>query len=216
VSALVAILRSLPGRVATKAMGGLVVAALVAGCAIQSDTTPRDIPVADRSLSADVPAEGGAATGSTRVFLVRESDDGTARLRSVSRSVESTPPAVMKELLKGPNAGEDDRGITSALPRGLMLITARAGAGLMTVDLSAQMLDVPAPKLVLAIAQIVFTASQLEGVRAVRIQVDGTDRPWPDGQGQLKTPPLTVYDYPGLVESTQPAYPAIPSPRPSS
>jgi spore germination protein GerM len=191
----------------------LVVVGLVSGCAIQSDASPRDIPVADRSLSADLPAEGGEAAGSTRVFLVHESDDGP-RLRSVLRSVQPTPRAVMLELLKGPNAHEDERGITSALPRDLVLISARAGAGVMTVDVSAQLLDEPAPQLQLAIAQIVFTASELDGVREVRIRVDGTNRPWPDGQGELQTAPLTTYDYPGLVESTQPPYPPIPSKQP--
>jgi spore germination protein GerM len=196
-------------------VAALVVAPLLAGCAIQSDASPRDIPVADRSLSADVPAEGGEAAGSTRVFLVRESDDGAPRLRSVLRSVQPTPTAVMHELLKGPNGPEDERGITSALPRDLVLLSARAGAGVMTVDVSAQLLDEPAPQLLLAIAQIVFTASELEDVREVRIRVNGTNRPWPDGQGELQTAPLTVYDYPGLVESTQPAYPPIPSQQPS-
>jgi spore germination protein GerM len=193
-----------------------VVAGLVAGCSIQSDTSPRDIPLADRSLAADAPAAGSQEGGSTRVFLVRESDDGTARLRSVLRSVEPTPVGVMRELLKGPNAQEDEHGITSALPRGLVLRSSpRSGAGLMTVDVSAQLLDEPAPRLLLAIAQIVFTASELDGVREVRIRVDGKNRPWPDGQGELQTAPLTVYDYPGLVESTQPAYPPIPSQQPS-
>ncbi len=198
-----------------RVLAALVAAAVLAGCAIQSDTSPRDIPVADRALSADLPAEGGEAAGSTRVFLVRETDDGTARLKSVPRSVQPTPTAVMQELLKGPNAQEDERGITSALPRGLVLLSARAGAGVMTVDFSAQLLDEPAPRLQLAIAEIVFTASELEEVREVRIRVNGTNRPWPDGQGELQTAPLTVYDYPGLVESTQPAYPPIPSQQPS-
>jgi spore germination protein GerM len=206
---------SRPGRIATTAIGGLAVVGLLAGCAIQSDASPRDIPVADRALAADVPAEGGEAAGSTRVFLVRESDDGTARLRSVLRSVESTPTAVMQELLKGPNAQEDERGITTALPRGLVLNPgARSGAGVMTVDLSAQLLDEPAPQLLLAIAQIVFTATELPGVQEVRIRVDGTNRPWPDGQGELRTAPLTVYDFPNLVESSQPAYPPIPGQEP--
>jgi spore germination protein GerM len=202
-------------RLVRRFAAALGVAALLTGCAIQSDTSPRDIPLADRSLSADVPAEGGDSVGSTRVFLVRESDDGTPRLRSVLRSVQSTPTAVMGELLEGATATEDERGISSALPRDLVLRSARAGAGVMTVDVSAQLLDVPAPQLPLAIAQIVFTASELEGVQEVRIRVDGSNQSWPDGEGQPQTAPLTVYDYPGLVESTQPPYPPIPSDHPS-
>ena len=67
-----------------------------------------------------------------------------------------------------------------------MLRSARSGAGVLTVDVSAELLDEPAPKLQLAIAQIVFTASELEGVREVRVTVMGGIRPWPDGEGELR------------------------------
>jgi hypothetical protein len=46
----------------------------------------------------------------------------------------------------------------------------------------------------------------------VKILVDGADQQWPAGDGALQSEPLTVYDYPGLVVSAQPAYPAIPTP----
>jgi spore germination protein GerM len=202
-----------PGRVLT----ALALAVVATSCAIQPDTSPRDIPNADRALSDPLlPAEGGASAGSTRVYLIKESDDGTPHLRSVLRSVDPTPRGVMQELLKGPNAKEEDEGITTALPRALVLQSARSGAGVLTVDVSAELLDEPAPKLQLAIAQIVFTASELEGVREVRVTVIGGIRPWPDGEGELRTSALTVYDYPGLVESTQPAFPPIPNPQPAA
>jgi hypothetical protein len=35
---------------------------------------------------------------------------------------------------------------------------------------------------------------------------------WPRGNGELTDDPLTAYDFPGLVESTQPAFPGTPSP----
>ena len=197
-----------------RAVAALALTALAAACSIQPDTSPRDIPNADRALSDPfVPAEGGETAGSTRVYLVKESDDGTPQLRAGLRSVEPTPSGVMSELLKGPNGQEEDEGITTALPRGLVLRSARTGGGVLTVDVSSELLDEPAPKLQLAIAQIVFTASELEGVREVRVTVRGTPRPWPDGEGELRTSALTVYDYPGLVESAQPAFPPIPSPQ---
>jgi spore germination protein GerM len=200
-----------------RVIAALALTAVAAACSIQADTSPRDIPNADRALSDPlVPAEGGESAGSTRVYLVKESDDGTPQLRSVLRSVEPTPSGVMSELLKGPNAQEEDDGITTAVPRGLLLRSARSGAGVLTVDVSSELLDEPAPKLQLAIAQIVFTASELEGVREVRVTVLGTIRPWPDGEGELRTSALTVYDYPGLVASTQPAFPPIPSPQPAA
>jgi spore germination protein GerM len=206
---------SQPGRVAALVLATLTTVA--AACSIQPDTSPRDIPNADRALSDPLaPAEGGESAGSTRVYLVKESDDGTPHLSAVLRSVESTASSVMQELLKGPNTQEEDDGITTAVPRGLVLRSTRPGGGVVTVDVSSELLDEPAPKLQLAIAQIVFTASELEGVREVRVTVLGTIRPWPDGEGELRTSALTVYDYPGLVESAQPAFPPIPSPQPAA
>ena len=63
-----------------------------------------------------------------------------------------------------------------------------------------------------ALAQLVFTSSELDGVRQVRILVDGTGQLWPVGDGTLSSQPLTVYDYPGRVATAQPDYPAIPTP----
>jgi len=198
-------------------IAALAVVAAAGACSIQPDASPRDIPNADRALSDPlVPAEGGESAGSTRVYLVKESDDGTPQLRAVLRSVEPTASGVMQELLKGPNTQEEDEGITTTMPPGLVLRSARSGAGVLTVDVSSELLDEPAPKLQLAIAQIVFTASELEGVREVRVTVLGTIRPWPDGEGELRTSALTVYDYPGLVESAQPPFPPIPSPQPAA
>jgi spore germination protein GerM len=195
----------------------LALLAVASACAIQPDASPRDIPSADRALSDPlVPAEGGESAGTTRVYLVKETDDGTPQLRAVLRSVDPTPNGVMQELFKGPNSQEEDDGVTTAVPRGLVLRSARSGAGVLNVDVSSELLDEPAPKLQLAIAQIVFTASGLEGVRRVRVTVIGTSRPWPDGEGELRTSALTVYDYPGLAASTQPAFPPIPSPQPAA
>ncbi len=66
----------------------------------------------------------------------------------------------------------------------------------------------------LAVAQIVSTATDIEGVGSVQLRIDGVPRVWPLGNGELTDRPLTQYDYPGLVESSQPAFPAIPSPIP--
>jgi spore germination protein GerM len=83
----------------------------------------------------------------------------------------------------------------------------------LTVDVSPEITELSGDLLALAVAQIVFTASEIEGVRAVRLRVDGQDQQWPKGDGETREGTLTVYDYPGLVESAQPPYPAVPSPR---
>jgi hypothetical protein len=67
-------------------------------------------------------------------------------------------------------------------------------------------------RLGLAVAQIVFTATEIDGVRAVRLRVNGQDQRWPKGDGETRDGDLSVYDFPGLVQSAQPPYPAVPSP----
>ena len=189
-----------------------IVLLLAAGCAIQTDTTPREIPEGDRIPLEVVEPSGGEAEGSTRIFLV-EGGDGERRLRSVLRRVDGRPVAVLAELFKGPNPEEEARGLRSELPGGLRLNGARPLAGTLNVDVSSEILDLPAASLRLAVAEIVFTASELDGIRAVRVTTDGEQRSWPDGQGELQDDALTVYDYPGIVESAQPPYPPVPSPQ---
>ena len=185
---------------------------LAAGCAIQPDTSPREIPDGDRIPLEVVEPAGGEAEGSTRIFLV-EGGDGERRLRSVLRRVDGRPLAVLSELFKGPNDEEEARGLRSELPGGLRLNGSRPLAGTLNVDVSSEILDLPEASLRLAVAEIVFTASELDGIRAVRLTTDGEQRSWPDGQGELQDDALTVFDYPGLVESAQPPYPPVPSPQ---
>ena len=81
----------------------------------------------------------------------------------------------------------------------------------LTVDVSPEILELPGSALRLAVAQIVFTASELDGVRGVRLRVDGETGLGPTAAASCRTTALTVYDFPGLAESAQPPYPAVPS-----
>lgn len=202
------------GRSAVAVIATTVLA--VSGCSIQPDAAPREIPEDERGLLDPVTPEGGEAAGSTRVFLVADGDDGQRRLRSVLRRVDATPTAALEELFKGANDQEDEAGLGTELPADLTLLDADPIAGTLQVDVSQEILDLPAPALLLAVAEIVFTASELDGVREVRLKVNGRNREWPDGSGELQSRALSVYDYPGLAESSQPAYPPIPSELPTA
>jgi hypothetical protein len=209
-------LRSRRRVVTARAMGAAAVVLALAACSIQPDTAPRDIPVGDRARLDPVIPGGGESGGTTRVYLVTEGDDGQRRLRAVTRQVDATPTDALQELFKGPNDEEVDAGLRSELPTGLQLLSAQPVGSLLQVDVTEELLHLPAPALLLAVAEIVFTATELDGVRSVRLRVNGEPRGWPDGSGELTDDELTVYDFPGLAESTQPAYPPIPSERPAA
>jgi spore germination protein GerM len=196
---------------------GLAAAGLLAslaGCGISDDAAPRDIPAANQlPLGGDIVSQAGASAGTARVYLLAPEVTGQAStLQAVARDVDETPEAVIEALFAGPNEGELDQQYRTALPDGMVLLSATLRAGVLQLDVSKDLQQLSGQALVAAIAQIVFTGSQLPSVHSVKILVEGADQQWPAGNGEVQSEPLTVYDYPGLVQSAQPAYPAIPTP----
>lgn len=186
---------------------------VLAACGIATDTGPRDIPEANqRQLGLSNDSTAGAASGSARIYLVAPAASGQSpTLQAVARNVAETPSAVVTALLAGANATERTKQFRSAIPADERLLSTRVAAGVLHIDLTAPILEVSGPDLIQAVAQLVFTASEVEGVQRIALLVDGQPRRWPTGDGSLQSTPLTVYDYPGLVASAQPAYPAVPS-----
>lgn len=186
---------------------------MLAGCGIPSDDGPRDITgAAKRDLLANATA-AGAATGSARIFLVVPGrPGGGGSLRAVPRDVDTTPTELLTALLAGPNIGEQRAQLTTAVPSGTRLNSARLANGALNVDLSGAIDQLTGETLIEAVAQIVLTATEVPSIRTVRLLIDGVPSEWPDGGGQLQAEPLTRYDFPGLVESSQPDFPAVDSP----
>lgn len=198
-------------RVATLAM---TAALLTSVCGIAEDDSPRDVPTAQQQqLGILTDRSAGAARGAGRIYLLAPTEVGQAPLlQAVARDVQGTPGDLLEALLSGPNAAELGRQYRSAVPPGTTLLSNKLQGGVLVVDLSAEFLQSSGADVVDALAQIVFTASEADSVRSVRVLVDGQAQQWPTGNGELQAAALTVYDYPGRVASAQPAYPAIPTP----
>jgi spore germination protein GerM len=191
----------------------LVAGLVVAGCGIGDDAGPREVPQAEqRDLSGGTDPVGGEATGTARVYLLAPSGAGrSTTLQPVARNVSEQPVAVLEALFSGPNPAELAEQYRTAVPTGTRLLRARAQVTTLRVDVSKELLQLSGDDLVDALAQIVVTASELDQVRAVQILVEGVSQQWPAGNGELQTAPLTVYDFPGRVATSQPAYPAFPT-----
>jgi spore germination protein GerM len=187
---------------------------LFAGCSISPDSAPRDIPVLQQDeLLASSDRAAGAATGTSRIFLLSPEAGGQATtIVEVPRDVDETPVALLVALLAGPNDDELDAQYRTAIPTDVEVRSAQVRGGTLIVDMSAGLLQLAGDGLIDAIAQIVFTSSELPGVRSVKILIDGADQQWPTGTGVFQSTPLSVYDYPGLLASAQPDHPAVPSP----
>lgn len=193
----------------------VLAAALVAagGCGIGPDSTPRDVAPNERNLTVNAVSDGDEAGGTSRIYLVAPSEAGDpSLLRSTARDVASGATPLIKSLLAGPNDQELESRLVTNIPQETQLLSTRSSGDVLFVDVSPEITELSGELLVLAVAQIVFTAAEIDGVRAVRLRVDGQDQRWPKGDGETRDGELTIYDFPGLVQSAQPPYPAVPSP----
>ncbi|WP_420450471.1 GerMN domain-containing protein [Ilumatobacter sp.] len=199
-----------PSRLVRSIVGGLALLGLVGACSIREDARPRPIPD-DETVVFGASATGDEATGDRSIYLLAPtSSDEQPQLRSVRRQDASSDPLeLLRSLLAGPN--EDEAGLTTAIPDALAIQDARTVGNRVTIDMNDALNELSDVGLRLALAQIVATASEIDEVRQVRLRVDGENRSWPTGSGEVTDVPLTVYDYPGFVETSQPAFPSLPT-----
>ena len=193
----------------------LAVLALVllgAGCAVPEDGEPRDIPD-DRIVGFEGAATGDEAAGASRIYLLTPpSDDEQRRLRAVPREGETGgAEELLRSLFSGPNADEVENSLGTALPPDIELLSERLVGTVLTIDIDNSLAELSDDGVRLALAQIVATASVIDGVDVVRIRVNGANQAWPTGDGRLVVEALSIYDYPGYLESSQPPFPALPA-----
>ncbi|HUF96756.1 MAG TPA: GerMN domain-containing protein, partial [Ilumatobacter sp.] len=149
---------------------------------------------------------GSSASGANRIFLVAPGDED--KLSSVPRNAVSRQNLI-EVLLNGPNEEELDAQYLSNIPSGTEVLSTRSQGNVLTIDLSRDLIGLTGGPLAQAVAQIVYTATELDGVEAVQITVEGELLPLPKGNGDSTTGRLQVYDYPNFVITAQPPYPAI-------
>ena len=193
----------------------LVGAIALSACGISNDSLPRDIPEADRSpfIGAAAPATGTSA-GTDRIYLIApELPNEPLRLRAAPRDVGASAALRLTSLFGALSASEAKARLRTAIPETLQLRAATLQTnGTLIVDVTDPILSLTSTALIDAVAQIVFTSSEVRNVQRVELLVDGVAHQWPGGDGALRTAPLTVYDFPGFIETTQPDFPAVPSP----
>lgn len=183
-------------------------------CSIDAEGSPRDIPKREQGdLRADFDQPDVAATGSGRIYLLSPEVIGQPRtLQSVAREVGDTPESAMRALFEGPNTAELQALLRSAIPPGTRVLDVSRRGGVLTVNLSNELQQLTGEALIDGLAEIVLTGTEITGVSSVSIEIDGVPQQWPDASGELQSKPLTRYDFPGRVRSSQPAFPSVPSP----
>jgi hypothetical protein len=182
------------------AVGGVVAAlVLAAGCGVPTDSHPRALPRRDVPFDLLAPAATStvtstpvAVTTEVPVYLV-----GPGRLVAVRRLVQSPPSLfrVIESLLAGPTTDEAAAGLRTAVPNQARLLSVRAQSGVATIDLSPEFAASGGQEQILALAQLVFTATSAQGVLGVKISLDGKPVEVPRGDGTLTQEALGPSDY---------------------
>ncbi len=192
-----------------------VAALAMPACGIANDAAPRDIPLQQRSALIDAPVQAPAtSTGTDRIFLLApQLPDQPSRLRATPRDVGPSIEARINSLFGPLSVAETQARLLTAIPEGLNLHSATLTTnGTLTIDVTDEILSLSSGALIEAVAQIVFTALEVRNVQRVQLLVNGTSQQWPGGDGSLRTTALNAFDFPGLIETSQPNFPAVPSP----
>lgn len=168
-----------------------------AGCGVRSDESARDLSVGrvPYGLLEDAPTTTTSAPtpavprASVAVFFIKD-DRMIKRVREVNN-----PPTVAKaltSLLFGVQEGEIAEGVRSAIDPTASIQARALDAATYQVDLSAEFAKGTSSEQVLALAQIVYTATEFEGVTAVRFTLDGVPIEVPTGSGSITSEPVGV------------------------
>ena len=193
-------------RKGLRCSGALAVVLLGAvGCGIPTDDGPRAISrenVPDEVVDATTEATASQPTVSARIYLVQSPED--PRLVAVDRRVPADSPsagpepaAVLETLLTATaNPRERAEGITNLIPQDTRLASQpELVRGTLLVDLTGEIFDVAGEGQRTAFGQIVCTADALEGVDAVRFQVQGEPIEAPVDTGAEGGPVTCARDY---------------------
>jgi spore germination protein GerM len=174
-----------------------------AACGVPNDSNPRalpknDVPFGLLTPTTTPPTLPGATqpTEGVTVFLVSSN-----RLIAVGREV--APPATLFKsltaLLGGPSGQESAAGFRSAINDGTRLLSLRVQQGVATIDVSGTFVGVSGQEQILALAQIVFTATADPSVTSVLFALDDKPVEVPRGDGTLTAAGLTRADFATLA-----------------
>jgi spore germination protein GerM len=167
---------------------------LLTGCGVPADPNPRSIPdeeVPFGLLGTTTTATTRPAPTSRAVVFLVEGD----RLVAVRRQVPApaTPDAALGAVAAGPTPPEAAAGLRTALVTGVGL--ARVAAGTATVRLDRDFVAADPSEQILALAQLVYTITELPGIRGVQFAFDGQPAEVPTAQGRLKAGAVSRADF---------------------
>lgn len=156
-----------------------VLLALTAGCGLTPQTGPQRVPPepAPTALS-----PSPSTTGIVQIYLVRGE-----RLVPVERAGRTADDALAL-LAAGPTALDGGDGFVTYLPPRAIGRAVRQEPGVLAVEVTADVAALPAREQVLAVAQLVWTATGVCCDTEVHLLVDGRPIPVPTDGGPVQRP----------------------------
>ena len=165
------------------------------GCGVRSDTEARDLSASrvpyglldDTPVPTTVPATPSVPRAGVDVFFIKD-DRMIAKQRQVN-----APASVAKALtalLFGVQEDEKAEEVRSAIDPTASVQARALDPATYQVDLSAEFATGSSSEQVLALAQIVCTATALPGVTGVRFTLQGVPIEVPTGEGSLTADPV--------------------------
>lgn len=178
--------------------------AFIVGCGVQTQDSPQ---ILDPEQLPERLTEAEIAVGSSTTTVVPTPETiilyfvSGGRLARASRitTEEVTPTSVVDQLVRGTTPTEAALGLRTAIPSGVEVTEVEVNNGLATVNITGPFAEAPANEQVLAVAQLVYTLTELPGISGVLITLGGFPVAVPRADGTLTTSPLTRADYVSLA-----------------
>ena len=191
-----------------------VVALALAACGVPIDSGPHRLAAGDVPLGLAAPSTTTTQAGprSPRAVAVIQAylvfqDRLVARSRVIPSP--ANPMAALGALLAGPTALEAGAGLRSAIPAGAVVLDVHEDkSGRATIDMSTEVAQTGGPDQILAIAQVVYTATALPGVTSVSFELAGQPVEVPRADGTLMSGPVGRGDFAALLSPVEPAVPS--------
>jgi len=166
------------GRTAVAVLA-LALTGLVA-CGIPTDSEPR--PLADGpTTTVEVTASAPAQSPNQAFLYLSHEGELSEVLARVERKLEDPPSveSVLNALLAGLTGDELNEGYDTLIPRDTRLVDASVDGTQATIELTADWNDIRGESALGAYAQVVLTATELDGIESVRFVSEGTPIPAP-------------------------------------
>lgn len=186
---------------------GLVLAVCLSAAACGIPTTGGPTAISKKDVPFHLLSPAGPTTTSSTVpqtvtvpeliFLVAPTQTlaPVSRAVPVSTSLNGTLTQVLEALLEGPKANESASGLQTFLTSSTTRVSVKVTGGIATIDFSTNPIQVVGANQTLAIAQVVYTATQVAGVTGVVFQFGGQPVDVPTASGATVPGPVDKTSY---------------------